>query len=342
MDSNKLAQTAAALVAEGKGLLAADESTGTIEKRFQSVGIESTEETRRAWRELLFSTAGLGRTISGVILFDETIRERASTGKTMVELLAAQGIVAGIKVDRGAHPLAGAEGELVTEGLDGLAARFAEYAALGARFSKWRAELTITERTPSAYAVHVNAHALARYAAISQAAGLVPIVEPEVMMEGAHDIARCFDVTQAVHEALFEELARQHVLLEGCLLKTNMVLSGKEAPRRASPDEVAAETLRCFRRTVPAAVPGIVFLSGGQEDDESVENLDAIGRLGHRRTAPWPLTFSYGRGLESEPMRTWAGKGENRSSAQAALIHRAELTSLASRGQYLEKPVRDP
>ncbi len=334
MDSNTLAQTAAALVADGKGLLAADESTGTIEKRFQSIGIASTEESRRAWRELLFTTAGLGRHISGVILFDETIRESASTGKTMVELLAAEGIVPGIKVDRGAHPLAGAEGELVTEGLDGLRARFDEYAALGARFSKWRAELTITDRTPSAVAVHVNAHALARYAAISQAAGLVPIVEPEVMMEGPHDIGRCFEVTEAVHEALFAELVRQRVVLEGCILKTNMVLSGKEAVSRASPDVVAAESLRCFRRTVPAAVPGIVFLSGGQEDEESVLNLDAIGRLVHRQAAPWPLTFSYGRGLESEPMRAWAGQAANKGAAQAALLHRAELTSLASRGQY--------
>jgi len=334
MDSPTLAATASALVAKGKGLLAADESTGTIKRRLETVGVESTEETRRAWRELLFTTAGLGRYISGVILFDETIRERASTGKSMVEHLTDEGIIPGIKVDKGTSPLAGAEGELVTEGLDGLRGRLQEYAAMGARFSKWRAEIKIADHAPSAYCLHVNAHALARYAALSQAAGLMPIVEPEVMMDGRHGIQRCFEVTQAMHETLFAELYRQRVFLEGCLLKTNMVLSGSDAAPRATPEEVAEQSLRCFRRGVPAAVPGIVFLSGGQEDEEATLNLDAIGALARAEGPPWALTFSYGRGLETAPLEAWAGKIDNTGVAQAALLERARATSLARDGDY--------
>src|SRR6266545_2853242 len=259
MDRRQLAQTAFYLVARGKGILAADESTGTMDKRLAQIGVPSNEANRRAWRELLFTTPGLGRYLSGVILFDETIRQQASDGKTMVEHLTAEAIRVGIKVDKGAVPLASSEEELITEGLDGLRGRLEEYGRLGARFSKWRAVIKIGDRAPSAYCIHVNAHALARFAALSQAAGLVPIVEPEVLLDGRHDIARCFDVTQAVQERVFAELYEQRVFLEGILLKPSMVLSGKDAEARASADEVAEETLRCLRHTVPAAVPGIVF-----------------------------------------------------------------------------------
>jgi fructose-bisphosphate aldolase class I len=334
MDRVKLAQTAAALVQRGKGILAADESTKTIEKRLAEVGVEATEENRRAWRELLFTTPGLGRYISGVILFDETIRQRTSASKTMVEALNAEGILAGIKVDKGTHPLAGSEDELVTEGLDGLRDRFKEYSALGARFAKWRAVIEIGERVPSRSCMHVNAHALGRFAALAQASGLVPIVEPEVLMDGRHDIARCFEVTEAMTRRVYAELFEQGVFLEGSLLKVNMVLSGKEAAARASAEEVAGETLRCLRRCAPAAVPGIAFLSGGQGDEEATVNLDAISRLAQARGAPWQLGFSYGRGLESTPLKIWAGKSAKRGAAQEALLERARSTSLARDGEY--------
>jgi fructose-bisphosphate aldolase, class I len=334
MDPLKLAQTASALVARGEGILAADESNKTIEKRLAEVGVESTEDNRRAWRELMFSTPGLGRYISGAILFDETIRQRASASKTMVELLNAEGILAGIKVDKGTVPLAGSEAELVTEGLDGLRARFDAYVGLGARFSKWRAVIKIGPGLPSRYCIHVNAHTLARFAALSQASGLVPIVEPEVLMDGGHDIGRCFEATEAMLHRLFVELFEQHVLLEGSLLKCSMVLSGKSAPSRAPAEEVAGETLRCLRRSVPAAVPGIVFLSGGQGDEEATVNLDAINQLARARGAPWQLGFSYGRGLQSTPLKIWAGKSQNRAAAQAALLERARITSLARNGEY--------
>jgi fructose-bisphosphate aldolase class I len=335
MDTVQLTQTANILVARAKGLLAADESTGTMRKRLVAIGVEPNEDNRRAWRELLFTTPGLGRYISGAILFDETIRQRASTGKTMVEHLRAEGIVAGIKVDKGLVPLAGSEDESVTDGLDGLRARFDEYARLGARFSKWRAAIRIDElRLPSPYCLRVNAHALARFAALSQAAGLVPIVEPEVLMDGRHPIQRCFEVTEAIHKALYEELYEQGVFLEGSLLKPNMVLSGKDASPRASAGEVAEETLRCLRRGVPAAVPGVVFLSGGQGDDEATENLDAINRLALVRGAPWQLSFSYGRGLQATPLRIWAGREENTGAAQAAVLERARATSVAREGEY--------
>jgi fructose-bisphosphate aldolase class I len=335
MDQVKLAQTASALVAKSEGILAADESTRTIAKRLAEIGLDAAEDNRRAWRELMFTTPGLGRYISGVILFDETIRQRASTGKTMVEHLNAEGILAGIKVDKGTSALAGSEEEFVTDGLDGLRARFEEYAALGARFSKWRAVLRITERAPSAYCIRVNAHALGRFAVLSQEAGLVPIVEPEVLMDGRHDIGRCFEVTQAVQERLYAELYEQGVFLEGSLLKSSMVLSGNGATPRASAQEVAGETLRCLRRSVPAAVPGIVFLSGGQGDMEATVNLDAISRLAYARGAPWQLSFSYGRGLQTTPLKIWAGKGDNEAAAQAALLERARVTSMARNGEYV-------
>jgi fructose-bisphosphate aldolase, class I len=333
MDRAHLAQTAAALVAQGKGILAADESTGTMDKRLAEVGLPSKEENRRAWRELLFTTPGLGRYLSGVILYDETIRQRATSGKTMVEHLTAEGILVGIKVDKGTVPLAGSEDELVTEGLDGLRKRFEEYLALGARFSKWRAVIKIAQGAPSSYCIHVNAHALARFAALSQAVGLVPIVEPEVLMDGRHDIARCFDVTHATLQRLYAELYEQRVFLEGSLLKPNMVLSGKNAERRASADEVAEATLRCLRRTVPSAVPGIIFLSGGQADDEATDNLDAINRRARREGAPWQLSFSFARALQTTPLKKWAGKSEQISQAQTAFLERARLTSTAREGQ---------
>jgi fructose-bisphosphate aldolase class I len=334
MEQVELAQTASALVTKSKGILAADESTRTIAKRLAEVGVESTEDNRRAWRELMFTTPDLGRYVSGVILFDETIRQRTSRGTTMVDLLNGQRILTGIKVDKGTTALAGSENELVTEGLDGLRARLDEYAALGARFSKWRAVIKIAERAPSDYCLHVNAHALARFAALSQAAGLVPIVEPEVLMDGRHDIARCFETTDAMLKRLYAELYEQRVFLEGTLLKSNMVLSGKEAVRRASSEEVASETLRCLRLGVPAAVPGIVFLSGGQTDLEATENLDAIARLARARGAPWQLSFSFGRGLQTTAMKIWAGKSANESAAQGAVLERARVTSMARNGEY--------
>jgi fructose-bisphosphate aldolase class I len=334
LDRDALARTARKLVAKGKGILAADESQGTIQKRLAGIGLESTEAHRVAWRELLFTAPGLGEFISGVILFDETIRQRASTGKTMVGHLLDQDIVPGIKVDRGKFPLAGSPKEFVSEGLDGLRARFEEYHGLGARFSKWRAVIRIDEAAPSAYCLDVNAHALARFAALSQEAGLVPIVEPEVLMDGAHDIARCFEATEAVQRRLYRKLYEQRVFLEGSLLKPNLVLSGKEAASRASSEEVARQTLVCLRRAVPAAVPGVVFLSGGQGDEEATVNLDRINRLAEAEGAPWELSFSYGRGLQATPLHVWAGKVENKSSAQAALLERARATSAARSGRY--------
>src|SRR5215471_15804385 len=289
MPNNELHDTARALVAEGKGILAADESTGTIKKRFDAIGVESTEENRRAYRDLLFTTPGVEEFISGVILFDETIRQKADDGTPFPELLASRGIIPGIKVDKGAKPLALARGETVTEGLDGLRARLEEYRGLGARFAKWRATYSIGDGLPSEYAVWANAHALARYAALCQEAGLVPIVEPEVLMDGAHSIAESYRATSRAQNALFTELHDQRVELEGLLLKPNMVLSGYAAPEQAGVERVAGETVRCLRRHVPAAVPGIVFLSGGQPDVAATEHLNAINRLGPQ---PWQLAFS--------------------------------------------------
>jgi fructose-bisphosphate aldolase class I len=329
-----LAEVARALVAPGKGILAADESTSTIKRRFDAIGVENTEDNRRAYREMLFRTPGIAQYISGVILYDETIRQKASDGTPLVKLLKDQGIHPGIKVDLGAKPLAFAPGEVVTEGLDGLRERLAEYRGLGAVFSKWRAVITIGDDIPSDNCIRVNAHALARYAALSQEAGIVPIVEPEVLMDGAHSIDRCNEVAIKTLRTVFIQLAAQRVRLEGMLLKPNMVLSGKDAPDRASAEEVARYTVECFRQTVPAAVPGIAFLSGGQSDDEATVNLDAINRYAAKVRAPWTLSFSYGRGLQAAPQKVWSGKRENVAAGQRAFLHRAKLTAAAALGQY--------
>jgi fructose-bisphosphate aldolase, class I len=331
MAAQELQETARAIVAEGKGILAADESDGTIKKRFDSIGAESTEENRRAYRDLLFTTEGVEEYISGVILFDETIRQKSADGTPFPELLASKGIIPGIKVDKGAKPLALAEGETVTEGLDGLRDRLAEYRELGARFAKWRAVITIGKGIPSEYCIWTNAHALARYAALSEEAGLVPIVEPEVLMEGDHTIERSFEVTSRTLHAVFTELRDQRVQPEGMLLKPNMVLSGYDCPQQASDDEVAHETLRCFRRHVPAAVPGIVFLSGGQSDEQATARLSAMNAIGPH---PWQLSFSYGRALQAPALKAWLGKPENVEAAQRAYYHRAKMNSAARTGMY--------
>jgi fructose-bisphosphate aldolase, class I len=334
LETGELNRVARAMVAPGKGILAADESTGTITKRFAAVGVESTEENRRDYRELLFRAEGMAGYISGVILFEETLRQKAADGTPLVKILQDQGVIPGIKVDKGAKPLAGAPGETVTEGLDGLRDRLTEYRELGARFTKWRAVIHIGDGTPTPYAIHVNAHALARYAALSQEAGLVPIVEPEVLMTGSHSIDRCYEVTEATLRETFHQLGRQGVSLEGMVLKPNMVLSGSNAPNRAGPEEVARKTITCFLRTVPAAVPGIAFLSGGQSDQEATENLDAINKLAPETGAPWDLTFSYGRGLQAAPQKAWSGKAENSGRTQHAFLHRARVTSAARQGAY--------
>jgi fructose-bisphosphate aldolase, class I len=332
MAIEELQGIARTLVAEGKGILAADESTGTIKKRFDSIGVESTEETRRAYRDLLFATEGAEEYISGVILYDETIRQKALDGTTpFPKLLESKGIIPGIKVDKGATPLAHAEGETVTEGLDGLRERLNEYRELGAGFAKWRAVISIGKEIPSEYCIWTNAHALARYAALSQEAGLVPIVEPEVLMDGDHTIERSFEVTSRTLHAVFTELRDQRVQPEGILLKPNMVLSGYECPVQASDEEVAGETLRCFRRHVPAAVPGVVFLSGGQSDEQATARLSAMNAQGPH---PWQLSFSYGRALQAPALKAWLGKEENVEAAQQAYYHRAKMNSAARTGMY--------
>jgi fructose-bisphosphate aldolase class I len=334
MDINELTKTAQAMVAPGKGILAADESTGTIKRRFDAIGAESTAENRRDYRELLFRTPGTAEFISGVILYDETIRQEAADGIPLVQVLTSQGIIPGIKVDTGAKPLASANGETVTEGLDGLRERLAEYRELGARFTKWRGVITIGAGIPSAYCIETNAHALARYAALSQEAGLVPIVEPEVLMDGGHSIDRCAEVTEITLREVFQQLARQHVALEGIILKPNMVLSGTAAPHRGAASEVAERTIACFQGTVPAAVPGIAFLSGGQSDEEATANLNALSKRAAAIHAPWQITFSYGRGLQGAPQKAWAGKSENVKKAQQAFYHRAKVTAAARQGRY--------
>jgi fructose-bisphosphate aldolase class I len=338
MAANELHETAKALVAEGKGILAADESDSTIKKRFDSIGVESTEENRRAYREMLFTTEGVEEYISGVILFDETIRQSASDGMPFAKLLQSKGIIPGIKVDKGAKPLANAPGETITEGLDGLRDRLEEYRGLGARFAKWRATYSISDELPSLYCIWTNAHALARYAGLCQEAGLVPIVEPEVLQDGTHTIERSFDVTSKVLEAVFIELHDQRVHLEGILLKPNMVLSGYDAPQRAGVEEVAQITVKCFKRHVPAAVPGIVFLSGGQSDEDATAHLNAMNALGPH---PWQLSFSYGRALQAPALKAWGGKPENVEAGQRAYYHRAKMNSAARTGVYAPEMERE-
>jgi fructose-bisphosphate aldolase, class I len=331
MDIQELHEIAETIVADGKGILAADESDGTIKKRFDSIGVDSTEEARRSYRELLFTTEGAEEFIGGVILFDETIRQKAADGTPFAKLLESKGIVPGIKVDKGAKPLALAEGETVTEGLDGLRERLAEYRELGARFAKWRAVITIGEEIPSEYCIWTNAHALARYAALCQEGGLVPIVEPEVLMDGGHTIERSFEVTSRTLHAVFTELRDQRVQPEGILLKPNMVLPGYDCPQQVSDEEIARETVRCFRRHVPAAVPGIVFLSGGQSEEEATRRLNAMNKVGPH---PWQLSFSYGRALQAAALKAWSGQDENVEAGQRAYYHRAKLNSAARTGTY--------
>lgn len=331
MDIKELGSTAQALVAPGRGILAADESFGTIEKRFRKLGVESTEENRRAYRELLFTTKGAGEFISGVILFDETIRQKTRDGRRFVDVLKAEGTIAGIKVDKGAKPLAGFPGEKITEGLDGLRERLAAYRELGARFTKWRAVIAIGDGMPSRFCIDANAHALARYAALSQEAGLVPIVEPEVLMDGDHTIDACEAVTETTLKSLYFQLHAHRVVLEGTLLKPNMVISGKDCPRQADVDEVAEATVRCLRRCVPVSVPGIVFLSGGQSMEEATAHLNGMNTMGGH---PWQLSFSYGRALQASAMETWGGQLENVPAAQQAFYLRAKLNGAARYGKY--------
>jgi fructose-bisphosphate aldolase class I len=336
MPSKNLVAIAQAMVAPGKGILAADESTGTIEKRFNSIKIDNVEENRRAYRDMLFTTKGLGKYISGVILYDETLRQKSADGTSFVDLLQKQGILPGIKVDNGAKPLALCAGETITEGLDGLSKRCAEYVKLGAKFAKWRAVVTIGHDIPSRTCIEENAHALARYAAICQEAGLVPIVEPEVLMDGDHTIDRCEQVTEWTLNAVYDALYLDKVRLEGSVLKPSMVVPGKDNPQQASVEEVAERTIRTLKRTVPAAVAGIVFLSGGQSDELATAHLNAMNRM-FEGNLPWPVSFSYGRALQQPSLKAWKGNASNVAGGQAALLHRARMNSLASSGKYSEK-----
>lgn len=332
MNTAELDAIAQKMVADGKGILAADESTGTIQKRFDAIGVENTEDNRRDYRELMFRTTPAMRDyISGVILFDETIRQKAKDGTPLVDLITAAGSIPGIKVDAGAKPLAFCPGETITEGLDGLAGRMKEYYKLGARFAKWRGVIDIAADIPSYTAIRANAHALARYAAICQENQIVPIVEPEVLMDGDHDIARCEMVTEWVLKTVFEELYYQRVRLEGMVLKPNMIVPGKKSAKQASVEEVAEKTVRVLKACVPASVPGIAFLSGGQSDEDATAHLDAMVKIGN---LPWKLTYSYGRALQAAPQKAWSGKAENVGAAQAAFTHRARMNSLAAQGLW--------
>jgi len=338
MDKTNMQNIARALVAPGKGILAADESLPTIEKRFQSIGVPSAEENRRAYRDLLFTTPELGNYISGAILFEETLRQSDSRGNPFPEALRKERIIPGIKVDKGTKALAGFPGDKITEGLDGLRDRFAEYAKLGAQFAKWRAVITIGPDIPSATCIESNAEALGRFAALSQEAGLVPIVEPEVLMDGDHPLERHLEVTEKMLQAVFIALRRHRVQLEAMLLKPNMVLPGKKCAQQVSNDEIAKATLACMLRHVPAAVPGLVFLSGGQGDVEATERLNAMNKRGR---APWQLSFSFGRALQAPALAAWKGRPENIAAAQAALLHRARCNGAARSGDYTAKHEAD-
>jgi fructose-bisphosphate aldolase class I len=328
----ELNKVANAMVAPGRGILAADESSGTIKKRFDQIGIESTADSRRDYRELMFrSTEGMSKYISGVILYDETIRQNAKDGTPLVKVIEKAGSLPGIKVDRGVQPLAMCPNEVITEGLDGLRQRLIEYRALGAKFAKWRAVIDIGEDIPSYACIMTNAHALARYAALCQDEGIVPIVEPEVLMDGDHDIERCHAITEWTLKTVFEQLYDQRVALEGMVLKPNMVIAGKKCSKQASVDEVAEKTVKVLKARVPAAVPGIAFLSGGQSDADATAHLDAMNKIGG---LPWKLTFSYGRALQAAPQKAWSGKLENVAAAQRAFAHRAMMNGLASLGQW--------
>jgi fructose-bisphosphate aldolase class I len=328
-DLNKVA---VAMVAPGRGILAADESTGTIKKRFDALGVESTADNRRDYREMLFrSSDAMSKYISGVILYDETIRQNAKDGTPLVKLIEKAGALPGIKVDKGTKPLPFCAGELITEGLDGLRERLVEYRGLGAKFAKWRAVIDIGPGIPSYNCLMTNAHALARYAALCQDEGIVPIVEPEVLMDGDHDIDRCATVTEWLLKTVFEQLFYQRVALEGMVLKPNMVVPGKKSAKRATVDEVAERTLRVLKACVPAAVPGIAFLSGGQSDEQATAHLDAINKLGE---LPWRVSFSYGRALQAAPQKAWSGKAENVAAAQRAFGHRAMMNGLAALGEW--------
>ncbi len=332
MNKDQLAKIAQAMVAKNRGLLAADESSGTIKRRFDTIGVESTADSRRDYREMMFRTAdAMKNNISGVILYDETIRQNAKDGTPLVKLIEQAGSIPGIKVDTGIKPLPNYPGEVYTEGLDGLAARLDEYYKLGARFAKWRAVIDIADGIPTYACIRANAHALARYAVLCQHANIVPIIEPEVLMDGGHDLERCYDVTEQVLKIVYAELYEARVFLEGTVLKPNMIVPGKKCSKQSSPEQVAMQTIRLFKQTVPVAVPGIAFLSGGQDDVEATANLDAINRMG---ALPWNVTFSYGRALQAAPQKAWSGKTENVSDAQAAFSHRARMNGLATTGAW--------
>jgi fructose-bisphosphate aldolase class I len=330
--ANELESIARAMVAKGKGILAADESGGTIKKRFDAIGVESTETNRRDYREFMFRTDAMKSCISGVILYDETIRQKAKDGTALPKIIEAMGAIPGIKVDAGAKPLPGCPGETITEGLDGLRERLIEYYALGARFAKWRAVIDIGAGIPSYTAIHQNAQALARYAALCQEQKIVPIVEPEVLMDGAHDIDRCETVTEFILKETFQELYYAKVSLEGMVLKPNMVIAGKKSAKQAGVEEVAERTIKILKRCVPPAVPGIAFLSGGQSDEQATEHLNAMNAA--NPSLPWALTFSYGRALQAAPQKAWGGKADNVAAGQKAFAHRAKMNSLASTGQW--------
>jgi fructose-bisphosphate aldolase class I len=335
--SQSLESTARTMVAPGKGILAADESFPSIEKRFKSIGVDSTEENRRAYRELLITSPGASEFISGVIFFDETLRQKTKDGTPFPEILKREGVLPGIKVDKGAKALASAPEEKITEGLDGLRERLAEYVKLGARFTKWRAVIAIGEDIPSRYCIEANAHALGRYAALCQEAGLVPIVEPEVLMDGDHTIQTAEEVTEATLRATFSALYEQRVLLEGTILKSSMVLSGKDCPVQAGVQEVAEATIRCLLRSVPAAIPGVVFLSGGQTETVATAHLNAMNAMKRERDLPWELSFSYGRALQESAMKAWKGNPSNVEAAKRVFYHRARMNGVARSGGYREE-----